>query len=600
MLSVAQLEILSSPGVVRRAAKALEKTAVNWTARENEAWHFDFEAQQGKILPARIEHSRCNCPATGLCKHIVAAALDYLEQQAQPQSFTPPVLNHAKLFDAAGKAACRHVYKLRQSGAWPQAEIQITAQHVEVRWPQQKALILPGDGLDAVLCESGTAAERLLAALLYQPPPSWPLWLEQEQQAAQSLRKQQRDELRGQVKAQLYRLLQSGIRNLQPANLSELSSLVPLLKAEGEHRLGNAVLALQEWVERRSQARGLDPSMEILQQLGLIHALADSTLPPADEQDNSEAALQLLCLGGHRWHTVSGALGLNMLFLSEDGRIFSASLARSGKGQGFSIAEAWRSRNLWPGAPINQYLPGQYVLLEPAVYNSRNGLSLSQKIQVKPGESFVWRHTEDWLQLTQLPEYGYALLKVKECLRCEFDEAEQQLRVQLRNEREQWLLVRQAYADGMAERIVNLQNLYNAQDFYLVVRHVIRNNTHQFEAVCVYREQWLALDFQTPEKQRLDLVQRLLARLKTQPSRELPSEAPLAELCSSALETLLDYPYCPETRIEALNARFGALGLDLLRQKLQQGRRQPEAVLQLVHVLNKAYRLVKGWPVYGA
>ncbi|MGR8935749.1 MAG: SWIM zinc finger family protein, partial [Gammaproteobacteria bacterium] len=142
MLSVAQLEILSSPGVVRRAAKALEKTAVNWTAKENEVWHFDFEAQQGKILPARIEHSLCNCPATGLCKHIIAAALAYLEQQqAQPQRFMPPLLDPAKLFDAAGKAACRQVYKLRQSGAWPHAEIHIAAQHVEVRWAQQKAVI---------------------------------------------------------------------------------------------------------------------------------------------------------------------------------------------------------------------------------------------------------------------------------------------------------------------------------------------------------------------------------------------------------------------------------------------------------------------------
>ncbi|MGR8935750.1 MAG: hypothetical protein ACU837_15410, partial [Gammaproteobacteria bacterium] len=350
---------------------------------------------------------------------------------------------------------------------------------------------------------------------------------------------------------------------------------------------------------RRSQARGLDPSLEILQQLALIYALADSGLPPADEQDIQEAALQLLCLGGHHWRTTGGALGLNMLFLAEDGEIFSASLARSGKGQGFSIERAWRSHSLWSGAPINQQLPGRYVRLEPAVYNPRKALSLSQKIQAKPGESFPWRSTEDWLQLTRLPEYGYALLQVKQCLFCEFDEAEQQLLVQLVNERQQLLLVRQAYADGMAERIVNLQNLHHAQDFYLVVRHVIRNNAHQFEAVCVYRQQWLALDFQTPEKQRLDLLQRLLARLKTQPPRELPAETPLAELCHNALETLLDYPYCSETRIEALNARFDVLGLDMLQQKLAQSRQHPEALLQLVHLLNKAYRLAKGWPVIG-
>lgn len=596
MFSIEQLEILSSPGVVRRAAKSLEKTKVEWTAKESDAWQFDFESQQGKILPARIEQSVCNCPATGLCKHIVAAAIDYLNQQ-DLQSFTPPVFDHGQLFNSAGKAACRQVYRLWLSGAWPQAEIRVAERHVEVSWQGHKAVIRQGQGLDAVLCESGATTERLIAALLYQPPPAWPDWLEQEQQEAQSERQLQREQLCGQVKAQACILLQTGIRNLQPANLSELESLVPLLKSGGEQRLGNAVLALQEWVERRSQAQDLDPSAEMLQQLALIYALADTTLPSAEREEQHETELHLLCLGGHQWRTVSGALGLNMLFLAADGRLFSASLARSGKGQGFSIADAWGNRSLWSGAPINQHLAGRYLRLQAAVYNPRNGLSLIQKTEAKPtGDAFEWVYTQDWMQLTALPEYGYALLKVKQCLSCDFDETRQQLLLQLVNDKNQWLLLRQLYTEGMSERLVNLQSLKNARDFYLVVRHIIANNSHQFEALCVYQEHWQSLDFQMPEKHRLDLLTRLLGGFKSRPF-EQAAEPPLAELCRSALVILGDYPHCSATRLDALDAQFATLGLDAFQQKLTLGRRQPEAVLQLIYLLTLAYRLVNGWPV---
>ncbi|WP_150050885.1 hypothetical protein [Methylomonas rhizoryzae] len=596
MFGIEQLEILSSPGLVRRATKSLEKTKVEWTAKESDAWQFDFESQQGKILPARIEQSVCNCPATGLCKHIVAAAIDYLNHH-QAQSFTPPALDHPQLFDSAGKAACRQAYRLWQSGAWPQAEIRIAERHVEVSWLQQKAVIRQGEGLDAVLCESGAASERLIAALLYQPPSAWPDWLEREQQAAQSEYRQQREQLCGQVKTQTCILLQTGVRNLQPANLSELTSLVPQLKNGGEPRLGNAVLALQEWVERRSQAQGLDPNAAILRQLALIYAWADSTLPAAEQEERHATELYLLCLGGHQWRTVSGALGLNMLFLSDDGRIFSASLARSGKGRGFSIAEAWKNCSLWSGAPLNRDLPGRYLRLHAATYNPRNGLSLSQKTEAKPSdEAFEWVYTQDWMQLTELPEYGYALLKVERCLACEFDETRQQLLLQLVNDRSQRLLVRQTYSEGMSERLVNLQSLKNARDFHLVIRHVIADHSHQFEALCVYRDQWQSLDFQKPEKHRLDLLTRLLGRFKNRPL-EQTAEPPLAELCRSALETLQDYPHCSATRLDASQAQFAALGLDLLQQKLTIGRQQPEAVLQLVYLLTLAYHSANGWPV---
>ncbi len=100
------LTSLGSAGLVRRARKALEKSQP-----QMQDYGFEFEGQKGQLDWDNPLASRCDCGASGLCKHIVAAALYLLERPASPETRVeePPrvELHLAELLNDAGKTQVR-------------------------------------------------------------------------------------------------------------------------------------------------------------------------------------------------------------------------------------------------------------------------------------------------------------------------------------------------------------------------------------------------------------------------------------------------------------------------------------------------------------
>ncbi|MBL4811435.1 MAG: SWIM zinc finger family protein [Rhodobacteraceae bacterium] len=77
----------SSKGVVIRAGKDVAAGKVRLAARDETSATLDADQQTATLSAAKLSDARCSCPATGLCRHIIASVL-YLRASGG----TPPQL----------------------------------------------------------------------------------------------------------------------------------------------------------------------------------------------------------------------------------------------------------------------------------------------------------------------------------------------------------------------------------------------------------------------------------------------------------------------------------------------------------------------------
>jgi hypothetical protein len=611
MISQAQLEALTSAGVVRRAGKALGKSELTWKSQTGLLWPFEFESFTGQLNLESVQDSQCDCPAAGLCKHIVAAGLIQSKQgkqsaDGQTQSvapFAPPELILSELCKEAGKAACRYAYQHFSSN---QNQIIVTeaADHHALAWPSFKAIFGSGQGLSSITVEDGEVREQLLAAALYlthnQQPLDWPDWLADEKQAQTKARDQQISQAKSQIKQQLVELVLFGVANLQSTNLLELEVQVQPLKSQGLGRLANGINSLVEWTDKRSEKLGLDPTRSILRQMAQLYAQCESILPPATHQSQQLEQLNLFCLGGHQWTTASGSLGLSMVFICEQGQLYNASIMRQQQSMGFSAQSVWSQQILWDVAPLNESLVAKYFSLNNAKLNHWQSLSLSQHTQYASQSSpnFELTTIDDWQEIKTVEVYGYALLSVKKWHDCRFNEANQKLVAQIEDNHKQLLIVEQSYSAAMENRIVNLMDSWSNKPNMLLVRHILVDDCHTFEPIAVYHKNWLSLDFKTADKSSKSLLARAIARFKQSSRQSLPDQNDLSVLLAMLEQQLTQYPHYDEQRLQEIGEQLKALGLDLLHDKLVVITKEPAAFLQLAYFVGALKTLAGGWPIY--
>ncbi len=621
MFSLVQLETLSSSGLVRRAQKALTKNKLLWLNKSDIVWDFSFETSSGQLNIENPEASRCDCPATGLCKHIIAAAITSIDENSS-EAFVAPQFDLHKLFSEAGKAACRSIFQQWQK-QWSQIfskqqidreqsnrlntepffSCELTTDHCLLIWGEQRATIGSSSGLSAITTESGTPADKLMAAILYtayrEEKITWPDWLSEELQLKDQQENNLVKGLKENLKKQLIVLSNRGLQSILPANLVEMLASVPDLKAAGEVRLGNGILSLAEWVERRSSKQGLDPVATIRQQIVNLYAQCESTASFKLAEPEQFKKLNLCCLGGHKWINSSGATGLSMVFISEAGDLYSASIVRNQQGHGFNLQQAWSQQNLWTGAPINDLLPGQYFSLHNARLNHWQSLSLSSKTEYRNNAelSFQWQAITDWQQLKSVAEYSYALLSVKRWLSCDFDEVQQVLLIHLQDENNQILVVRQQYSENTEHRITTLIDHWKQQAKYLLVRYVYTDSQHVFEPVAMYLEKWISLDFMKVEKARVSLLSRIVSRFRKNEEIKYVEKDELMNLLSTLESKLTDYPYCDTAQLNMISERLEKLGLYVITEKLKLID-DAEQFLQLLYCISMTKKLNSGWPIF--
>lgn len=85
------LATYANTGLVRRALKDIEAGKVILQTERSEHITIESDGQQVGLSSAGLVNASCSCPATGACKHIVAAVL-YLQQHLQ-NSVQQPIEN---------------------------------------------------------------------------------------------------------------------------------------------------------------------------------------------------------------------------------------------------------------------------------------------------------------------------------------------------------------------------------------------------------------------------------------------------------------------------------------------------------------------------
>ncbi len=379
------LATLANPGLLRRAAKDVEAGRVGWAEQGDAGGVVAADGQRVTLDARGPQQARCDCPAPGICKHILGAALwlRALEPAAEADSpaaqvQAPPLaadplaeilaLEAAPLFKAAGAAAVRRAAAASADGsAWRQAGgalvVGLPALGVACRW-------VAGAGFAGMVSEVA-AAERKAVHLIaiaalrraHGRPLAWPDSARPAPAPQDDGRPGERERafLR-QVDAMLEELVGGGLSHVSELTSARLLALNMSARGEGLPRLAALLRNLGGTVDllvrrdHRAEERDAFALMARIHALGSALAAADGALAGAlrgrvRRAFDEAAALELLPLGAHWWHTRGGARGLTLAFWDLAGeRLLQATLARpDGSDASFTRQGAWTTQSLWPG-----------------------------------------------------------------------------------------------------------------------------------------------------------------------------------------------------------------------------------------------------------
>jgi hypothetical protein len=451
------LVALANAGLLRRAAKDVEAGKICWSESTGNASTLEVDGQSVELDIRGPQHTRCNCPAPGLCKHILAAVLWLRTVPAKPSeaaSAGGAVASSAGpsdpladvlatestiLFKAAGVAATRQAAQTPaialewrvQGGA---LVMELADLGVTCRW-------IAGGGFAGMVSEVAAAQRKTvhlmaLAALRLAlgQPLAWPKGLVSTAKppSESELTPGERAFL-DQVRGTLHELLRTGLSHsstlvsarLLALNMSARGEGLPLLAAMLRN-LGGMVDLL---VRHDHQAQERD-ALALMSRIDALCAamLAAGVSPVEDGTDmiptdllptfrgklrrtfDATDRLELLPLGAYWWQTLGGARGLTLSFWDVQGsRLLQTSVARpDASDAAFTRQSAWSAQALWPGAgAAEQVCDSPLVLSQPRLADdNRLALGGTSRAQSLP----AWRASDprlgqlgigDWAELAE-------------------------------------------------------------------------------------------------------------------------------------------------------------------------------------------------------
>ena len=397
------LTALANAGLLRRAAKDVEAGKVQWAKQGDDGGVVEADGQRVQLDARGPQKAQCDCPAPGICKHILGAALwlrtldpgtATAEALVAPDSSAEHIpattadplaevraLQAPALFKQAGVAAVRRAMQALPCGI----EWRVQGGTLVLELPALNATCryVAGAGYEGMVSEV-PARERkavhliALAALreALGEPLAWPEGIAPAAAAEQPtapLGERERAFL-AQVEAMLHELLAGGLSHVSEQASARLLALNMSARGEGLPRLAALLRNLGGMVDGLVRRDHRMQERDALALMSSIQALCDALRAPADGPGAAErtaalrgklrrtfdetAALQLLPLGAHWWQTLGGARGLTLAFWDLAGqRLLQAVLARpDGSDTGFTRHSAWNIHAVWPGVGAAQSL----------------------------------------------------------------------------------------------------------------------------------------------------------------------------------------------------------------------------------------------------
>ncbi|WP_417070405.1 SWIM zinc finger family protein [Niveibacterium terrae] len=513
------LTTLANAGLLRRAAKDVEAGKLAWLELREDGGALSADGQRVELDTRGPGQARCDCPAAGLCKHILGAVL-WLRAQAPspsaaPENATPDCAAEDRQAEApgSGPSPLEEILALTPDALFKAAGIaavrRAAATPVEhLVWHDQGAVLvlelpelgavcrwIAGTGFAGMVSEVPAAERRTvhliaLAALRRELGSAleWPDGVAparaQESSAASE------DELRflDQIDALLRELITGGLAHVSELTSARLFALNISARGKGLPRLAAHLRKLGGMVDLLAQRDHRVEERDVLALMARIHALCWASRTARGEQATAlrgqlrrtfdeTAALDLLALGAHWWQTRGGARGLTLAFWDiPAARLLQATLARpDASDASFTRLGAWKTNALWQGAgPAQQICEGALRLEQPRqAEDGRLALGSVTRAQTLPAwscddERIATLGYRDWTELAaQLRDMtglsgtviDAALLRPSAMRAPRLDEVRQRFDWAVQDERERWLVLSIPCGPEHRERIANLDRL---------------------------------------------------------------------------------------------------------------------------------------------
>ena len=593
------LVALANAGLLRRAAKDVEAGKVALAEQDIEGGWIAADGQRVRVDAHGPQKARCDCPAPGLCKHILGAALwlrDQAPAQAAESSTQAPVeaidpladvlaLDVSALFKAAGAAAVRRAAAV----AVDDVEWHVQGGAVVMTLPSlgQSCRWVGGAGFAGMVSEVPAAERKAvhLSALIalrraHGLADAWP---DGKPAAARAPAPPRDDERLGerelaflaQVQALLHELLAGGLAHVGALTSARLLALNMSARGEGLPRLAALLRNLGGTVDLLARRDHRAEERDALAAMARLQALCEALAAAGGERlralrgqlkrDFDEwPALTLLPLGAHWWQTRGGARGLTAAFWDVDGaRLLQATLARpDGSDVGFNRQLAWTTQALWPGAGPVRTLGASAWRLEQPRLSEDGRLALAGVTRATPQPAWTAGDARladvgctDWLALgAQLrAAAGLAgdpvdavLLRPADTRPPLLDEARQQLAWPVSDAAGRWLTLVVPVTPETRQRMDNIDALSTRRgDLRAILVRIERAGALlQFVPVAAWmrepgdRLNVVSLDFETPPPRATSLTGRLLRLFESR--RDLPPPAAPATLAERLTAPVLE------------------------------------------------------------
>lgn len=481
---------LANRGLLRRAQKDLERLAVEIAQQSDTEVVVTVGEQRIRFDARGPAQASCDCPATGVCQHILAAAIG-LKQRAgeasapaedplEPLRASLLAIPTAELVKHAGKAGYRWAWQYLHDLGDREA-LQVTGDRHLVLALQRPRLTLRymGGGLANLIADvelpqmekyrvaAVLALRRALGQDVAPPEPAaaprtQALDLGADHQIASSSAaalEDSRQRLRASARRLFGESIELGLAHLSSGMHERFTTLAVWAQGAEYHRLALLLRRIADHIELLLDRAGGADEHRLLDEITLANALVDALAAAATQglaptellgrartRYDETGALEVLGLGARPWRSASGYVGLTMLFWSARDGFMSCTDARPESLRGFDPIARYKAPGPWSGLGAPQCATGQRLSLVGAHLNEAMRLSArdSTSATVLPADAAAWSASQlqPWTRWADLiaargaqrsplsrpaPMQDWVFLQPSRIGPCRFDDARQTL-----------------------------------------------------------------------------------------------------------------------------------------------------------------------------
>jgi len=636
------LAALASAGLVRRAVKDVEAGKVAWeSAPDSKQALLRADGQLVSLSPGGPAKANCDCPAPGVCKHILAAAIWLRTMPSAASDSAAPIdvlaevmaLDPGAMFKAAGAAATRKAAALFADTTISSITSTPNALLIELPSLDITCRYIAHAGFGGMVSDAPEASRAVIHLLAITSV--WRLqgcafdWPGAAAPALAAAAPEGLSEAESQFLDRLRQLLLEAFSN----GWSHVSEIVPAqmrglamsARVESFPRLAAMLRTLAgtaELLAKRDVSADERQAMRLATRIyALSHALEQSAGEVLRDLRGKERrsfdgnqSLELLPLGAHWWEQRTGAHGMTLSFWNAAEQcIMQAAVARrDASDRSFNRDNAWRTNVIWQGVGPAVRLVDGTLKLDQVRVSGDNRISLSSEIKAEM--QAPWRSDDqrwqaagydDWSALADAlrasaglngDSNSFILLKPAKVDQPQLDEARQIFTWRLRDQRDQVVTLQLACDPVNHTRIDNIEGWAKHSDVLKGVLVRLERNLHggRLEPLTLVIERQgllraISLDYEAPlTRPGLTLMQRLSRAFKSGPGTVATSSRPTHAdwiedlqyiLENKAMTGRLHVPGEDLDRLNSIHAFLRSSGLDLLANALQSYIQAPAAAL---------------------